>query len=279
MLWIRWHADNRQRADPQDQLRGRRPSIRPRGEPANVRDVQVGLVHEEQRWSRCREHSLFVARFHRTVTRIAPSITCSPILRTARTGISIKMPSAKKLDGQARIDSKPGYRASAMANCCFCSTCFGRMHTSGEGVSPCGHHFERLATLHGDAGSGESEIRRWILENDYLEALIARAQGSFLQHGHQHLYLGAQQQQAHQTPWQGIANRCLRGLATPSKDTWFETSAISLMVSSDQRTTCRTSWMPSSNLPIQRLRSRRRIQDDSLQGLFNCCIWLSQSDH
>ena len=25
----------------------------------------------------------------------------------------------------------------------------------------------------GDAGSGESEIRRWILENDLLEALIA----------------------------------------------------------------------------------------------------------
>jgi type I restriction enzyme M protein len=25
----------------------------------------------------------------------------------------------------------------------------------------------------GDAGSGESEIRRWILENDWLEAIVA----------------------------------------------------------------------------------------------------------
>nr|WP_205735959.1 N-6 DNA methylase [Acidiferrobacter sp. SPIII_3] len=25
----------------------------------------------------------------------------------------------------------------------------------------------------GDAGSGESEIRRWILENDWLEAIMA----------------------------------------------------------------------------------------------------------
>ena len=35
----------------------------------------------------------------------------------------------------------------------------------------------------GDAGSGESEIRRWILENDYLEALIALPQQLFYNTG------------------------------------------------------------------------------------------------
>src|SRR5262249_62158300 len=35
----------------------------------------------------------------------------------------------------------------------------------------------------GDAGSGESEIRRWILENDFLEALIALPQQLFYNTG------------------------------------------------------------------------------------------------
>ena len=35
----------------------------------------------------------------------------------------------------------------------------------------------------GDAGSGESEIRRWILENDWLEALVALPQQLFYNTG------------------------------------------------------------------------------------------------
>jgi type I restriction enzyme M protein len=35
----------------------------------------------------------------------------------------------------------------------------------------------------GDAGSGESEIRRWILENDWLEALIALPEQMFYNTG------------------------------------------------------------------------------------------------
>ena len=45
------------------------------------------------------------------------------------------------------------------------------------------NHHERLAALHGDAGSGESEIRRWILENDLLEALIALPEQLFYNTG------------------------------------------------------------------------------------------------
>ena len=36
----------------------------------------------------------------------------------------------------------------------------------------------------GWAGSGESEIRRWIIENDWLEAIIALPDESLLQHRH-----------------------------------------------------------------------------------------------
>src|SRR5207249_10565366 len=35
----------------------------------------------------------------------------------------------------------------------------------------------------GDAGSGESEIRRWILESDYLEALVAMPEQLFYNTG------------------------------------------------------------------------------------------------
>src|SRR5947199_10543977 len=35
----------------------------------------------------------------------------------------------------------------------------------------------------GDAGSGESEIRRWILENDWLEALVALPEQMFYNTG------------------------------------------------------------------------------------------------
>ena len=41
------------------------------------------------------------------------------------------------------------------------------------GRQPGGHRLQRLAAVHRAAGSGESEIRRWIIENDWLEAVVA----------------------------------------------------------------------------------------------------------
>ena len=41
----------------------------------------------------------------------------------------------------------------------------------------------------GAAGSGESEIRRWIIENDWLEAIVGLPDQSLLQHGHRDLLL------------------------------------------------------------------------------------------
>jgi type I restriction enzyme M protein len=55
----------------------------------------------------------------------------------------------------------------------FLQHMLGRMHTSGEGISRVAIILNGSPLFTGDAGSGESEIRRWILENDYLEALIA----------------------------------------------------------------------------------------------------------
>ncbi len=59
----------------------------------------------------------------------------------------------------------------------------GRMHHPSEGVSRVSIIMNGSPLFTGDAGSGESEIRRWILENDYLEALIALPQQLFYNTG------------------------------------------------------------------------------------------------
>jgi type I restriction enzyme M protein len=45
----------------------------------------------------------------------------------------------------------------------------------------------------GDAGQGESNIRRWIIENDWLEAIVALPLNMFYNTGHRHLHLGTHQ--------------------------------------------------------------------------------------
>ena len=47
------------------------------------------------------------------------------------------------------------------------------------------HNGSSLIT--GDAGQGESNIRRWIIENDWLEAIRRPAAQHVLQHPHRHL--------------------------------------------------------------------------------------------
>ncbi|MFN8587274.1 MAG: N-6 DNA methylase [Candidatus Eisenbacteria bacterium] len=49
----------------------------------------------------------------------------------------------------------------------------------------------RIAEVHngsslftGDTGQGESNIRRWIIENDWLEAIVALPLNMFYRHGH-----------------------------------------------------------------------------------------------
>ena len=58
----------------------------------------------------------------------------------------------------------------------------------------------------GDAGSGESEIRRWILENDWLDAIIVPAGATLLQHRHQHLRLDIEQQKDQRQKRQGTTD-------------------------------------------------------------------------
>ena len=73
----------------------------------------------------------------------------------------------------------------------------------------------RIAIVHngsplftGGAGSGESNIRRWILENDWLEAIVAAARADLLQHRYRQLRLAALQPQEARAPGTGPVDRC-----------------------------------------------------------------------
>ena len=59
----------------------------------------------------------------------------------------------------------------------------------------------------GGAGSGESNIRQWIIENDLLEAIVALPTDMFYNTGISHLHLDPRQRQARQAQGQGAAHR------------------------------------------------------------------------
>jgi type I restriction enzyme M protein len=65
----------------------------------------------------------------------------------------------------------------------FLQHMLGRMRTPEDGGSRVAIVMNGSPLFTGDAGSGESEIRRWILENDWLEAIIALPEQLFYNTG------------------------------------------------------------------------------------------------
>ena len=70
----------------------------------------------------------------------------------------------------------------------------------------------------GGAGSGESEIRRWIIENDWLEGDRRPAGPALLQHRDQHVLLDRHEPQAARAPRQSAARRCPRVLREDAQE-------------------------------------------------------------
>ena len=65
----------------------------------------------------------------------------------------------------------------------FLQHMLSRMHPPEEGGSRVAIVMNGSPLFTGDAGSGESEIRRWILENDWLEAIVALPEQLFYNTG------------------------------------------------------------------------------------------------
>ena len=73
----------------------------------------------------------------------------------------------------------------------------------------------RIAEVHngsslftGDAGQGESNVRRWIIENDWLEAIVALPKNMFYNTDIANLHLDYQQSQTNPTPRLRATHRC-----------------------------------------------------------------------
>ena len=65
----------------------------------------------------------------------------------------------------------------------FLQHMISKMKPPSEGGSRIGIVFNASPLFTGAAGGGESEIRRWIIENDWLEAIVAMPEQMFYNTG------------------------------------------------------------------------------------------------
>ena len=77
----------------------------------------------------------------------------------------------------------------------FLQHMLSRMKAPQDGGSRLAIVFNASPLFTGAAGSGESEIRRWIIENDWLEAIVALPGPAVLQHRNLHLRVGSHKPQ------------------------------------------------------------------------------------
>ena len=59
----------------------------------------------------------------------------------------------------------------------FLQHLINKMNPEGSRI---GIVFNGSPSFHGDAGSGESEIRKWIIENDWLECIVSLTRSNVL---------------------------------------------------------------------------------------------------
>ena len=107
----------------------------------------------------------------------------------------------------------------------------------------------------GGAGSGESEIRRWIIENDWLEAIVALPDQLFYNTGISTYFWIVTQPQAPGTAWRGPACRCARVVRQAAQECRREAQG-------DQRRADRR-----DHPPLRRVRGERTGQDPAQREL------------
>ncbi len=106
--------------------------------------------------------------------RSSPSTTCSPIRPSAWSGSSSSGYIEKERDTLG-YDGRFGAGTPRIndGSLLFLQHMLSKMREPEEGGSRIGIVFNGSPLFTGDAGSGESNIRQWIIENDWLEAIVA----------------------------------------------------------------------------------------------------------
>ena len=194
LLFIEDERPADQAGDRQDDarpgLRHRRDALGRRGPPARrstrTRGCEVfgqelnaetyadlPLGHDAQGPGR-HQHRLRQQLHRGRPRRAATSTTCSPTRRSAWSGRRSTTSSGTSTRRRASpAASVPGCRGSTTARFLFLQHMISKMKPVEQGGSRLAIVFNGSPLFTGAAGSGESEIRRWIIENDWLEAVVA----------------------------------------------------------------------------------------------------------
>jgi type I restriction enzyme M protein len=161
---------------------GQVPALRPGDQPRDLRRLQGRHAAEGRRRER-RPHRRRCRMVHagaRRLPRAESSTSCSPTRPTARAGRRIwKRWAARTACATPRFKvMHQGEELSLVTRSSDGQMLFlANMASKMNGKSALG---SRIAEVHngsslftGDAGQGESNIRRWLIENDWLEAIVA----------------------------------------------------------------------------------------------------------
>ena len=120
-----------------------------------------------------RQHHLRQHAVERRPARASSSTTCCPIRRSAWSGRRSRRKSARKPSSRASTAaSAPACRACRDGSLLFLLHLISKMRPAKDGGSRFGIVLNGSPLFTGGAGSGESEIRRYVLENDLVEAII-----------------------------------------------------------------------------------------------------------
>ena len=236
--------DHLRDAEPGRAARG----LRPGAERRDLRDLP--LRHDAEGPGRlahrARQH------VHRGRPRgRARSTTCSPTRRSAWSGRR-SSDAVEDEARDARLRRPLRRRAAARsttARFLFLQHMISKMKPAEEGGSRLAIVFNGSPLFTGAAGSGESEIRRWIIENDWLEAIVALPDQLFYNTGISTYFWVVTNRKTPGAARQGAARRCPRAVREDAQEPRREAQG-------DQRRADRR-----DHPPLRRLRGERAGQD------------------
>ncbi len=160
---------------------------------ALVRDLQSRHGHQGpgRRQHRPRRHP-----HRRRLRRQESSTMGSPTRPSASTGRTSAHTSMRNTHGSGSTGaSAPELRPSATEQCCSSCTSSPRCAKKEDGGSRVAIVLTGSPLFSGGAGGGESNIRKWLLDNDPRRGGHRAAERYVLQHRYLDVHLGAQQPQ------------------------------------------------------------------------------------
>ena len=116
----------------------------------------------------------------------------------------------------------PGLPATSDGQMLFLLHLAHKMRAPEDGGGRVGIVMNGSPLFNGAAESGPSNIRRWLLENDLVEAIVALPTNMFFNTGYRHLHLDPRQHQAPRPQGPGSAHRRHLVLDQDAQEPWLQ---------------------------------------------------------